>query len=169
MEVAFELIREAGIRIPSVVGPTIGIVGAVILGQAAVTASIVSPILVVVVAVSGLGSFAIPNYNLGLYARLMRFVMIAAAAVLGIPGLTFVSICLLTHIVSKRSFGTPMTAPLMPNWPHSPDLVLTGPPGSMKYRPGHTRPLDILRQKDSSGVQGPYPAGPLAEDGEDQE
>lgn len=169
MEVAFELIREAGIRIPSIIGPTIGIVGAVILGQAAVAASIVSPILVVVVALSGLGSFAVPNYALGQYARLMKFVMIAAAGLLGIPGLTLASLCLLTHVASKRSFGTPMTAPLLPNWPHSPDLVFAGPPASMKYRPGHTRPLDIRRQKGSSGVQGPYPARPFAEDGEDKE
>ena len=169
MEVAFELIREAGIRIPTIVGPTIGIVGAVILGQAAVQASIVSPILVVIVAVSGLGAFAIPNYNLELYVRLIRFVMIASAAVLGIPGLALASLCLIAHISGKRSFGVPLTAPLIPNWPHSPDVIFQGPLANMKRRPGHTRPLDIQRQKDGAGVQGPYPARPFEEDGEGKE
>lgn len=159
MEVVFELLREAVIRIPSVIGPTIGIVGAVLLGQAAVQASIVSPILIVVVAISGLGAFAIPNYNLSLYARLLKFVMIVSAALLGIPGLTFATLALLAHIFSLRSFGVPVTAPLFPNWPHSPDLILKGPPGSMKNRPGHTRPLDIQRIKKSD---------PLAEGGDSQ-
>ena len=62
MEFAFELIREAGIRIPGPIGPTLGIIGALILGQAAVAANIVSPILIIVVAVTGIGSFAIPNF-----------------------------------------------------------------------------------------------------------
>jgi len=65
MEFAFELIREAGLRVPSPIGPTLGIIGALILGQAAVAANIVSPILIIVVAVTGIGSFAIPNFSLG--------------------------------------------------------------------------------------------------------
>jgi len=64
MEVSFELIREAGLRVPSPVGPTIGIVGALILGEAAVSANIVSPILIIIVALTGISSFAIPDYSL---------------------------------------------------------------------------------------------------------
>ncbi len=62
MELSFELIREAGLRVPGPIGPTLGIIGALILGQAAVAANIVSPILIIIVAVTGIGSFAIPNY-----------------------------------------------------------------------------------------------------------
>ncbi len=146
MESSFELIREAGIRIPSLIGPTIGIVGAVILGQAAVQAGIVSPILVVVVAVAGLGSFAIPNYNLGLVARLAKFVMIAAAALLGIPGLALVTALMAGYLFSIRSFGIPITAPMIPAWPHSQDLVVIGPEQAMRIRPQKARPLDSTRR-----------------------
>ncbi|MDB5085099.1 MAG: spore germination protein, partial [Bacilli bacterium] len=79
MEFSIELIREAGIRIPSVIGPTIGIVGALILGQAAVSAGIVSPILVITVAVTALASFTLPNYNFGFAVRAVRFLFIVAA------------------------------------------------------------------------------------------
>ena len=58
MEISFELIREAGLRVPSAIGPTIGIVGALVLGQAAVSAGIVSPILIIIVAMTGIASFA---------------------------------------------------------------------------------------------------------------
>jgi len=157
MEIAFELIREAGARVPNIIGPTIGIVGAVVLGQAAVAAGIVSPILVVVVSLSGLGSFAIPNYQLSLFARLMKFVMIVAAAFLGIPGLTFASLVVGAHIVGLRSFGVPVTAPLVPHWPHSADLVLRGRLGKMTARPQYTRPLDDTRRPPGAGVKGPEP------------
>jgi spore germination protein KA len=162
MEVSFELIREAGIRIPSIVGPTIGIVGAVVLGQAAVQASIVSPVLVVVVSISGLGSFAVPNYNLSLYARIAKFVMILSAAVLGIPGITFTTLMLGAHIVSLRSFGVPITAPLVPNWPHSTDIILRGSLQGMTDRSGSTRPLNSKRRLKSDTL-GPAPQSPLEE------
>ncbi|MGE5484231.1 MAG: spore germination protein [Ignavibacteriales bacterium] len=147
MEAAFELIREAGIRIPTIIGPTIGIVGAVILGQAAVTASVVSPVLVVVVAVSGLGSFVIPNYELGLLLRIGKFAMILAAAALGLPGVTVLSMFLLTRLCIMRSFGVPVLAPVLPSWRHSPDTLLRGPDWMMERRPQTARPLDEDRQQ----------------------
>ena len=166
MELAFELIREAGVRVPTLVGPTIAIVGAVVLGQAAVQASIVSPIPVVVVAISGLGSYAIPDYHLNIYVRMVKFLMIGAAAVLGIPGITFATVTLLGCLFSMRSFGVPMTAPLLPWWPHSPDLVFKGPHRAMMLRPGHTRPLDVRRQKPGLGQEdAAAPAGESAQPG----
>jgi spore germination protein KA len=152
MEVTFELIREGGIRIPTVVGPTIGIVGAVVLGQAAVQAGIVSPILVVVVAVSGLSSYAISNYDLGLWARLVKFMMMFAAALFGIPGITFLSIAVFARVLSLSSFGIPITAPVLPYLEHSRDIVLRGTYGAMTTRPGYTRPLDP--QQMPEGVAG---------------
>src|SRR5690625_7527854 len=80
MEVAFELIREAGLKVPAPIGPTIGIVGALILGQAAVEANIVSPIVVIVVALVGLSSFAIGDMSLNFAVRLTRLVMIVSAS-----------------------------------------------------------------------------------------
>ena len=83
MEVTFEILREAGVRIPSAIGPTIGIVGALILGQAAVDANIVSPITIIVAAVTGLASFAIAEVSLNLMVRILRFVLLFAAAAMG--------------------------------------------------------------------------------------
>ena len=73
MEISFELIREAGLRVPSPIGPTIGIVGALVLGQAAVSASIVSPFLIIIVAITGIASFAIPDFSFGFHLRITRF------------------------------------------------------------------------------------------------
>ncbi|RKJ29946.1 spore germination protein, partial [Butyricicoccus sp. 1XD8-22] len=83
MEIAFELIREAGLRVPNPIGPTIGIVGALILGQAAVDANIVSPLVVIIVALSGLCSFAVGDISLNFSIRLVRFLFIFSAALFG--------------------------------------------------------------------------------------
>jgi spore germination protein KA len=156
MEIAFELVREAGVRIPTVIGPTIGILGAVVLGQAVVQASIVSPILVVVVAIAGLGSFAIPNYDLGLFARVTKFLMIAAAAIFGIPGVTLASVAMLAQILSLRSMGTPVTAPLIPSWKRNRDLIVTAPLDQLKIRPHFLRPLEE-RVAPEEATGGPSP------------
>jgi len=87
MEVAFELIREAGIRVPTALGQTIGIVGALILGQAAVIAGLISPVLLIVVAVTGLGNFSIPNYSLAIAVRIIRFIYIILGSVVGFYGI----------------------------------------------------------------------------------
>lgn len=114
MELSFELIREAGIRIPSPIGPTLGIVGALILGQAAVAANIVSPILIIIVAVTGIGSFTIPNYSLTLTFRLLRFVYIALGAIMGLLGITVGMYVHLLWAISSKSFGVPMLTPFAP-------------------------------------------------------
>ncbi len=140
LESAFELIREAGIRIPNVIGPTIGIVGAVILGQAAVQARIISPIMVVLVAISGLGVFAVPDYSLGLLVRVTKYVLMIVAGILGIPGLTMAAVFLLTNLLSLRSFGVPVTAPVLPSQPHAADAFWRASARAMWRRPAHTRP-----------------------------
>lgn len=114
MEIAFELIREAGIRIPGPIGPTLGIIGALILGQAAVAANIVSPILIIIVAVTGIGSFAIPNFSLSFSFRLLRFVYIFLAAMAGFLGLTLGLFVLGLFMVNAKSFGAPMMVPIAP-------------------------------------------------------
>ncbi len=114
MEIALEIIREAGVRVPAPSGTTLSIVGALILGQAAVSASIVSPVLIIVVSIAAIGSFATPNYFLGISARLLRFAYIflgAAAGFMGIMAGLFVNAVLWT---STRSMGVPMFAPVAP-------------------------------------------------------
>lgn len=114
LELAFELIREAEIKFPSIGGPSIGIVGALILGQAAVSANIVSPIIIIVVAFTAVGSLSTPNYNLGITFRIMKFVYIFFSAVAGFLGFT---VCLFLHLVmlaTTKSFGVRFLSPIAP-------------------------------------------------------
>ena len=115
MEVSFELIREAGLRVPSPVGPTIGIVGALILGEAAVSADIVSPILIIIIAITGICSFAIPDFSLSFSFRFLRFIFLILAYVAGMLGIavcSFICLCILSNI---KSFGVAYTAPYLPS------------------------------------------------------
>ncbi len=114
MEIAFELIREAGLRVPSPIGPTIGIVGALILGEAAVSANIVSPILIIIVAITGICSFAIPDFSLSFTLRFFRFVYIILGYCLGLLGIGF---GIFTHTIilsNLKSFGVPYLSPYLP-------------------------------------------------------
>ncbi|MFC4767639.1 spore germination protein [Effusibacillus consociatus] len=148
MELALELIREAGIRIPNVIGPTIGIVGALILGQAAVQAGIISPLLVIVVAVTALSAFSLPNYSFSFAIRLLRFVFIFIAAIWGFYGITLGIMGLLMNWACMKSFGVPMLSPVAPFKPSSPDIVLRAPAFLQEKRPSAIRPMDTKRQRD---------------------
>ncbi|MBU7592569.1 spore germination protein [Metabacillus halosaccharovorans] len=123
MEFSFELIREAGLRIPSPLGPTIGIVGALILGQAAVQANIVSPIVVIVVALSGLASFTISDISMNFSLRLLRFLFILSSGILGIYGVGVTFLAFICYLTSLKSFGVPFLAPLTPYYPSSKDTL----------------------------------------------
>lgn len=127
MEGSFYLINEASTRIPSLIGPTIGIVGALILGQAAVSASIISPILIIVVALTGLGNYAVPNYGMSIGLQIIRLAFIVAGALMGVYGLVLSSSAALCYLASMRSLGEPFLAPLAPWRPHNPDLLLRLP------------------------------------------
>ena len=105
MELSFELIREASIRVPSPIGSTIGIVGALILGQAAVDASIVSPILIIIVSFTAICSFSIPDFSLGFHFRIMRFIYILLGAMAGFLGIA-AGICVHLIVLNNlKSFG----------------------------------------------------------------
>lgn len=111
MELAFELLREAGVRIPGSVGSTIGIVGGLIIGQAAVDANLVSPIVVIVVAFTALCSFAVPNEEFATAFRLLKFVLIGLSAWLGYFGMLIGLLGILIHLSRLNSFGNPYLAP----------------------------------------------------------
>lgn len=111
MEVSFELIREAGVRVPSALGTTIGIVGALILGEAAVSASLVSPILIIVVAITGICSFSIPDLSLNYTFRICRFAYILLGFIAGFLGIgvgLFIQLAIMCHL---KSFGAPYLDP----------------------------------------------------------
>ena len=114
MEIALEIIREAGVRVPTPSGTTLSIVGALILGQAAVEASLVSPVVIIVVSLAAIGSFATPNYYLSLAGRVMNFIYIILGGIAGLLGICtglFIHSVLWVH---TKSMGVPMFAPYAP-------------------------------------------------------
>jgi spore germination protein len=113
MELSFELLREAGVRLPGAMGNTIGIVGGLIIGQAAVQAKLVSPIVVIVVAFTALCSFAIPNEEFATAFRLLKFVFIGMSAWLGFFGFLLCVLALLIHLSRLESFGIPYLMPFV--------------------------------------------------------
>ncbi|MBR3673544.1 MAG: spore germination protein [Clostridia bacterium] len=115
MEISFELIREAGVRVPSPIGPTIGIVGGLILGEAAVSANLVSPILIIIVAITAICSFSIPDFSLNFTIRISRFIYILLGYMAGFLGIAvgmFIQIVLLCRL---KSFGCPYITPFILN------------------------------------------------------
>lgn len=114
LEISFELIREAGLRIPSPIGPTIGIVGAIVMGQAAVSAGIVSPILIIVVAITGTASFAIPDYAFGFHLRVYRFAFIFLGYLCGFLGIALGLFIYMVAMCDSKSFGVPYTIGVSP-------------------------------------------------------
>lgn len=147
MEIAFELIREAGIRIPGPIGPTLGIIGALILGQAAVAANIVSPILIIIVAVTGIGSFAFPNFSMALSFRLLRFGYIFLGAIAGFLGITTGLFIHGIWTVSAKSFGVPFMVPFAPRTTGGlADSFVRGPLWKQEKRPDYVNPKDLQRQ-----------------------
>ncbi|WHY87132.1 spore germination protein [Neobacillus novalis] len=147
MELAFELIREAGLRVPSPIGPTIGIVGALILGQAAVQANIISPIVIIVIALSGLSSFIISDSSMNFAIRMSRFLFIFAAGLLGIYGVAALGIVGLFYLVSLKSFGTSYFAPMTPHFFSGKDLLIRPVPMKAMFRPGYLKPKDMVKQR----------------------
>ena len=113
MDLSFELIREAGIRMPGTIGSTLGIVGGLILGQAAVSAKIVSPLMIIIIAITGIGSFATPDYSLGWSYRILRIIFIFLAATCGLYGIALGVFIYALLLGSKVSFGVPFLAPLI--------------------------------------------------------
>ena len=114
MELSFELIREAGLRVPSPLGSTVGIVGALVLGEAAVSANIVSPILIIIVAITAISSFAIPDFSLGFHLRISRFAYTILGALCGFLGIGIGIFIHLITLCSLKSFGVPYLSPYMP-------------------------------------------------------
>ncbi|WP_138754311.1 spore germination protein [Paenibacillus sinopodophylli] len=114
MMIAFEIMREAGIRMPKQVGQAVSIVGALILGQAAVEAGIVSPIMVIVAALTGICTFTLPPTAINYVIRILQFGMTLFASLLGYVGIMVGIIMLLTYLASLRSFGIPYLGPLAP-------------------------------------------------------
>lgn len=114
MEIVFEVIREAGLRMPRAVGQALSIVGAIVLGQAAVEAGLISAAIVIVVSITGITNFVVPVYSFGTTQRLLRFSFILLAGFLGLFGVLCGVLFLAAHLVTLRSFGIPYMTPITP-------------------------------------------------------
>ncbi|NIK78118.1 spore germination protein [Paenibacillus castaneae] len=151
MEIMLEMLREAGIRLPAQIGQTIGIVGGIIIGQAAVQAGLVSNIMVIVVSSTAIASFIIPIYDMGATIRLLRFPMMILAAMFGIIGIVCGAIVLVAHFVSLESMGTPYGSPLAPmRFPDMKDVFIRIPLWGMNKRPKSTGAVQTFRQGHNS-------------------
>lgn len=111
MEVSFELIREAGLRVPSPIGPTIGIVGGIILGDAAVSANLVSPVLIIIVAITAICSFSIPDFSFNFTIRICRFIYIFLGYMAGFLGIAVGVFIQIVFLCNLKSFGCPYITP----------------------------------------------------------
>ena len=149
MELSFELLREAGVRLPGAMGNTIGIVGGLIIGQAAVEANLVSPIVVIVVAFTALCSFAVPNEEFATAFRILKFFFIAMCAWLGFFGFLMALLAVLIHLSHLKSFGIPYLMPFVgadvTDYQDERDSLLRLPLYQLRHRPVFARRHNRLR------------------------
>ncbi len=146
MEVTFEILREAGLRLPRAVGQAVSIVGALVIGQAAVQASIVSPVMVIVVSITAIANFSTPVFAMAVSARLLRFTLMVLAALVGFFGIMVGLMVMAIHLCSLRSFGVPYMAPLSPfSGENQQDVFIRYPIWAFKDRPKHISKGNIIR------------------------
>ncbi|HEU4963379.1 MAG TPA: spore germination protein [Bacilli bacterium] len=146
MEITIELLREAGARLPTKVGQTIGIVGGIVIGQAAVTAGLTSNILIIAVALSTLGSFIAPSYLMASTLRTIRFPLIIVSGMFGLFGLLIGLLMMVLHFLRLSSMGAPYFTPFSPlRLSDLKDTIVRAPMPWMVFRPTNTRPRDTMR------------------------
>ncbi|PFN96079.1 hypothetical protein COJ85_24725 [Bacillus sp. AFS076308] len=147
MEISFEALREAGVRLPKIVGQAVSILGALVIGQAAVEAGIVSAPMVIVVSLTGIASFTIPRFNMAISVRLLRFPFIVLAGMFGLFGIVLGILIILTHLSKLRSFGIPYLSPVSPlSMKGLKDVFIRVPWWSMNQRPNQTVKVDMTRE-----------------------
>lgn len=147
MEIILEIMKEAGLRMPKPIGETVSIVGTLVIGQAAVSAGIVSPLLVIVIAVAAISSFAIPSYELSNTFRLIRFPILLATSFFGLLGYLAGIIAVLLHLMSLRSFGAPYLTSVIPfDKSGNKDVFIKVPLWKISERPKYNKPKDRIKQ-----------------------
>jgi len=146
MEFSFELIREAGIRVPGVIGGTIGIVGGLILGQAAVTANLISPLTIIVIAVTGIASFAITDFSFAFGIRIIRVMLILLAGWFGFFGMGIGLAAITALTCAQENFGVGEFSPKVPKTNFKSFFVYAPPPWKKEYRPDDLNPAHLHNQ-----------------------
>lgn len=150
MEMTFEILREAGVRLPRAVGQAVSIVGALVIGQAAVEAGIISAAMVIVVSITAIASFVFPSYNMAISVRILRFGLMGLAASFGLYGITLGLIALVLHLCSLRSFGIPYMSPFAPFiLADQKDMLVRFPLWGMFSRPRLISQKNVIREQNS--------------------
>lgn len=150
MEISFELIREAGLRVPSPIGSTIGIVGAIVIGEAAVNANIVSPTLVIIVAITAIASFTIPDFSFGFHLRIFRFIFILLGFIAGFLGISLGLFVYISMLTSMKSFGVGWAVPFAPSTDSNRNKYFISPIWKRQLRPEYLNPKMIKDQDNIS-------------------
>jgi len=146
MELTMEVLREAGLRLPKPIGQTVGIVGGLVIGEAAVAAGVVGPIMVIVVAITAISSFSLPSYSFAISLRILRFIVMLMASFLGLYGIILAFIAICVHLVNMRTFGMPYLAPISPVFSEDlKDSFFLAPSTMMEQRPNMLLPEDKQR------------------------
>lgn len=146
MELTLEMLREAGIRLPKPIGKTVGIVGGIVIGQAAVQAGIVSNAMVIVVSLTAIASFIIPNYDMSSAIRIVRFPLMILASLFGVLGIFVGLSVIIGHLLKLESLGTPYGNPISPlrltDWK---DTFIRLPLWKMTTRPTGAKAIQSIR------------------------
>ncbi|MEK4508467.1 spore germination protein [Paenibacillus sp. FSL K6-2524] len=146
MEVFMEVLREATIRLPKMIGGALSIVGVLVIGQAAVSAGLSSPTTVVVVALTTIGSFATPAYNAAIALRMLRFPLVILAGLFGLYGVMIGTLVIVNHLLFLESFGVPYMTPFVPTkWRDLRDSLIRAPLWWMRRRPSFLNTVDSSR------------------------
>jgi spore germination protein len=146
MEFTVQMIREASIRLPTYIGATIGVVGGIIIGQAAVSAGIVSNLFIIVVGIMAIASYVTPNYDFGMAITVLRIFILLMASLFGIVGMITSFSLLLMHLLSLESLGQPYFSPIMPlKIRDIKDTIVRVPLKFMKKRPDTAQPMKKRR------------------------
>ncbi|MBO8159131.1 spore germination protein [Thermosyntropha sp.] len=151
-EVIIQLVIETGLRLPVPMGQTIGVVAGIVLGQAAITAGLASPAIIIIIAVTTISTFALPNSTLVMASRIVRIFMILMAAAFGIFGFSVGWFLLLTHLISLESMGVPYFSPYAPmRYPDLKDSILRGFISKMTKRPVSIPGQNPVRKRETDG------------------
>lgn len=151
MELTFEILREAGVRMPKTVGQAVSIVGTLVIGQAAVDAGIVSAAMVIIVSITAISSFVIPATSMSISVRMIRFVLMGLAASFGLFGILLGYILLVLHLNSLQSFGIPYMQSFSPFvWSNQKDTLFRLPWTKMRTRAVATAEKNLVRQRPSN-------------------
>lgn len=145
MLLIFSLINEAGTRVPGALGASLSIVGGLILGQAVVEAELFSPLVLIVVALSGLGSYAAPSFPITLSIRISQLILVLGAGIGGYPCMIFALFALLTRCFGITSLDQPFFAPAIPKRPANPDAILRKPIWRQRLRGAIANPFFMDR------------------------